>query len=327
MRVPSPVDWFSVIMPEMGDWFRSITTLGMAFTSIVVVTMGLAMVIAPDPAMFSQDTESGPPAASVVAAPGGPPEADGGIPGLGGTLTASGDRSESFTVDHQAADERFGLTGDDGRIFFDGDPLTVVQLNFDGLSFYPEVDQCTITPENISNAIGIGMADLQCHDLEDIRGNGFINLEGSLGFPLDLLVARELPRSGGDIEVDDETWEFDEAMLHAGQMPIIGGDPESKYNMRLVDMVTATDEDSASVLNFTYDHETHILTLANVERDGEAIDLADATCDLGQRELGKVNPRTTVIELSIQCAAVDVPGLGVVSISGVVVIDRFEFPR
>ena len=84
--------------------------------------------------------------------------------------------------------------------------------------------------------------------------------------------------------------------------------------------------DSGGTLNVTFDIETRALTLDNVARDG-----ADATlpegCTLASTELGQLNPRTTVIELSIDCAAVEVPGLGAVPIRGTVIVERLEWPE
>jgi hypothetical protein len=118
----------------VNDWFRSITALGAAFASVVVVTLALAMLIVSAPAVVPQPSDAvGPlPAAS---APGDPGVA--GIPGLGGELTVTGDLEGTFVFNRPADGPGYGLSSGDGRIFFDGSPLAVVQMNLDGLSFFP----------------------------------------------------------------------------------------------------------------------------------------------------------------------------------------------
>jgi hypothetical protein len=87
-----------------------------------------------------------------------------------------------------------------------------------------------------------------------------------------------------------------------------------------------TDEAAGGVIGFLYDIQTHQLTLAHVALGGESVDVPADACELRQREIGRHNPRTAAIELSIRCSAVDVPGLGTVSISGTLFVDRIEFP-
>lgn len=300
----------------MNDWFRSITALGAAFAGVVVVTLGLAALIVSAPAVLPQPSDAaGPnPAASV------PP--DTGvvtIPGLGGDLTVSGDLEGTYTFDRPAEGPGYGVRGEAGRIFFDGSPLTVVQLNLDGLSFFPAADDCTLTPGNLTNAIGVGRAELECEGLSDIRGKGVIDVRGTVGLPLDLLAVRELPLPGGSVTVGAETWTFVDATLSAWQMPIVGG--IRSYNLELVD------EEAGGGLLFSFDLETRQLALEAVDRHGTVEIVDPRACDLATDELGQLNPRTIVIELTIDCAAVPVPGLASVPIGGTVVVERLEWPE
>lgn len=298
----------------MGDWFRSITALGAAFAGVVVATLALAALIVSGPTMVPQPSDVADPGPAATA-PGDPVVV---IPGLGGELTVTGDREGTFVFDRSAEGPGYGLRGAHGRIFFDGSPLAVVQLNLEGLSFFPEPDACTITAGNLTNAIGIGRADLRCDALVDIRGNGEIAISGTIGLPLDLLAVRELPPPGGSVTVGPETWMFADATLQGWQLATLGG--TRAYNLELVD------EAAGAALNVTFDVETRALTLANVARDGSETNLADG-CALGSTELGQLNPRITVIELSIDCAAVEVPGLGAVPIHGTVIVERLEWPE
>jgi hypothetical protein len=299
----------------VNDWFRSITALGAAFGSVVVVTLALAALIVSGPAVVPQPSD----AAGPVPAASAPGDPVAGIPGLGGELTVTGALEGTFLFNRPADGPGYGLSGGNGRIFFDGSPLAVVQMNLDGLSFFPEPDVCAITPGNLTNAIGVGRAELRCDELTDIRGNGEITVRGSIGLPLDLLAVRELPLPGGSVTVGPETWTFAHATLEAWQMPTIAG--TRSYNLELVDEATG------STLNVTFDIEARSLALANVVRDGADATLEDDGCELRSEELGQLNPRTTVVELAIDCADVEVPGLGVVPISGTVIVERLEWPE
>ena len=119
--------------------------------------------------------------------------------------------------------------------------------------------------------------------------------------------------------VGAETWTFADATLEAWQMPMIAG--TRSYNLELVD------ETTGAALNAAFDIETRTLALVNVARDGTNESLEGDGCGLRSDELGQLNPRTTVIELSIDCAGVKVPGLGTVQIIGTVVVERLEWPE
>ena len=299
----------------MNDWFRSLAVLGAAFAGAAVVTLGLAVLIVPGHAGSAQGPD---PAASGDA---GVDETDdpGDTPGLGGSLAVTGDREGTFRLSRENTGERYSLEGDEGRITFEGTPVEITQISFDGLEFFPDPDACTVTPGNLDDQVGIGFAELRCENLADIRDNGTITIAGTIGLPLDMIAESDLPHSGGSVEVGDETWQFAEALLYAFDLPNFGGgDPE--YNMELVD------EESGGAINFLYGIRTHRLTVATVARGEEAVDLPEDACELREREIGRHNPRTAVIELSIRCVAVDVPGLGTVSISGTLFVDRIEFP-
>jgi len=297
-------------MPGMKDRLRALAVLGAAFGGVVIVTLGLAWFIVTGPTGSAQASGG----ASPTGERGGVP---GGIPGLGGALTVSGDRDGTFRLSRDAVGDRYALVGDQGRIIFEGRPTHITQISFDGLEFFPEPDDCTLTPGENDSRIGIGFAELRCENLSDIRDNGTITLEGELGLPLDMVAESNLPQSGGSVAVGNETWQFAEALLIGFQRPAIAGSTE--YNMEL------DDEARAASLNFIYDYVSHRLTLANVVRDGDASDVPGDACEFHVEEIGKPNPRTTVIELTLRCAQIEVPGLGRVSIEGTLIVDRVEF--
>jgi hypothetical protein len=301
----------------MTDWFRSITLLAISFVGVVVVTLGLAALIVPGPAASSQDGGGGAPVPSGAAVE---PSATDAPRGLGGSLAVTGDRDATFVLRTESLEGNYALVGNDGRVVFEGQPVEVTQVSFDGLEFFPDPGDCTVTPQDVDNAVGIGFAELTCTDLADIRENGVISLAGTLGLPADRLVGRALPLQGGSVAVGDETWTFDHAFLITWQSPAVSGEGQGNYNMELID------EPQATALYFTYDAEDHRIGLIDIERDGEVLPVPDGACTLERTELGKQNPRDVTIELAIECAAVEVPGLGSVPISGTVVVDELGFP-
>jgi hypothetical protein len=307
---------YSNTIPRVSDWFRSITALGTAFAGVVMVTLGLATLIVSGPAVLPQPSDVAGPAPA-PSAPADP--AVTGIPGLGGDLAVTGDLEGTYLLNRVADGPGYGIRGPEGRVFFDESPLSVVQMNLDGLSFFPAPEDCTITPGNLTNAIGIGRAELACDDLTDIRGNGTVDVRGTIGLPLDLLAVRELPLPGGSVTVGDETWTFTEATLEAWQLPLIGG--TRSYNLELVD------EEAGGGLLFTFDIETRRLALAAIGRRGTVEIVPPGACELGTEELGQLNARTTVLGLTIDCPAVDVPGIGRMPIGGTVVVERLEWPE
>jgi hypothetical protein len=296
-------------------WLRSLTLLGMGFVGVVVATLGIAALVVPGSSPSSQDGGTRSPGASGVATV---PSPGGGIPGLGGTLTVTGDREGSLVLSRESNEGTYALVGSLGRIAFTGQPVEVTQLSYDGLEFFPDPGDCTITPGDLDNAIGIGFAQLSCIDIADIRDTGVISISGTIGMPVDRLVERELPATGGTLTIGDETWTFEYAYLYLWQQPVISGVVTA--NMELADV-----ERGAS-LYFFYDIETHRTSVSGVMRDGETADIAAGACALQREELGRPNPRTTTVEIAIDCPSVEVPGLGVVPIRGSVVVDELEFP-
>jgi hypothetical protein len=295
----------------MTDWFRSIAVLGAAFAAVVIVTFGLATIIVPDNAGVSR-AGGGSPSGSVDEPVETLPPVE---VGLGGALAVTGDSEGIFRL---ASEDTFfqgnfySLVGDEGRIVFEGPPVEITQISFAGLEFFPEPEACSLTPGELDSTIGIGMTEIRCAGLTDIRDTGTINLEGTIGLPLNMVGESGLPEQGGSVEVGSETWQFAEAVLLEFGFSPFGTSEE--FNMQLVD------EQSRGVIRFNYGFETHRLTLADVEHDGEHAGVPASACQLSEEELGKLNPRTIVIRLGIQCVAVEVPGLGSVPVTGTVII-------
>lgn len=198
--------------------------------------------------------------------------------------------------------------------------VEVSQVSYDGLEFFADPGQYSITTGNLDNAIGIGFAELRCEDLVDVRQGSTVSMNGEIGLPVDLLVGRQLPATGGSVTVGDETWEFDEATLVTWQQPAIAG--PSEYSLRLEDR-----GGPPRALDFTYDFENHVLSLARVRVGNSDADVPDDACRFDRTELGMHNPRTLVVELTISCASVHVPSMGSVAIGGSVVVDELQWPE
>lgn len=309
----------------MHDLTRSFAVLGLAFVAVVAVTLAVAGVLVPGPAAGLPTATTDASGNPVTIPPATPPPTVTGRPGIGGTLAVSGDRDGTFALTREDLGERYSLAGSDGRIGFAGQPVEIAQLSYDGLEFFPEPEDCEITPLNLDTAIGIGRAELVCADLEDIRGNGTISLAGEIGLPVDMLAERTLPFTGGELTVGDETWIVEEAFLMAWEIPTIGGAPQ--YNLEIADRVTENASPDIGQVNIHYDIETHALTPVSIERNDELSEIPADACELDTTELGMQNPRTRVLELVISCASVEVPGLGTVPISGTIVVDELAWPE
>lgn len=297
----------------MNDWLRSLAVLAVSFAGVVVLTFGLAVLIVPDPVGSTQPPDGAPTDAPATPAPVG--DLDEIPAAIGGTLVVTGDREASLAVDREATDGHYGLIGDDARIFLGGDPLSVTQMNLDGLSFFPEPGDCTITPGQLNQQIGVAGAHVRCEEVADIRENGVVTVDGVLGVAADMLGMRgDLPEGGGTIALGDETLEFSDAWLYAFPLSTIDGPDQT--NMGLVD--------GATELYFSYDIQTHAIRLATIERsDVETVVPADA-CSIATRELGKLNPRTTVLDMTLACPAVELPDLGTVTIDGSVIVEQVD---
>lgn len=77
---------------------------------------------------------------------------------------------------------------------------------------------------------------------------------------------------------------------------------------------------------FTYDVRTHDTALAFVEIEGIVTEVPAGACTISTREIGKVNPRNTLVEVSVQCPAVELPDQGPIVIEGMVTVEQLEAP-
>ena len=299
--------------PNMPDWFRSAAVLGTAFVTVALVTIGLAALIVPNPAASAQGSQ--PPAgASGGAVPSGDLST---VTAIGGTLAVSGDREASFGLSRESVSDRYALEGEDGRIIFDGDPLAVAQISYDGLEFFLDPGDCEITPGERHDTTGIAGAHVRCEEIADVRDKGVVTIDGNVGIAADLLGLRgDLPESGGTVAVGDETFTFGFAAMTipsgTGFSGIFAG--------------TLFDPESEAVFTFSYDPQNHTMVLAEIAYAGDVVQVPAGACSVGTEEIGLLNPHTRVADMTVHCAAVEVPSLGTVPVEGSLIVELSEPP-
>jgi hypothetical protein len=292
------------------EWLRSVTLLGVGFVAVVVVTLGLAGWLVPQRGTSAASAGASPGASAAAAQPTP-------LPGsLGGVLVVSGDRTGSLTLNRMSDDGSNALLGSDGRVQFGGDPLAVTQVSYDGLDFFPDADACTITPGDVNEPAGVAEAHLACTGLADIRESGVIAVEGTVGLPADLLVGRQTPPTGGSVSLGPETWTFEFGYLFSSIFPTPHGDVSSDMEL--------FDEGLGTALLFLHDEESGRYAISGLSQQGEVTAVPDGACTVGREQIGRPNPTAVTVQLTIDCASVEVPGLGAVPISGTVVIDELE---
>jgi hypothetical protein len=300
----------------MSDSVRSAAVLVASFAAVVAFTVAVGFVLVPRASVAQPPTGEGP-GGSASGAASAPAVAR--VPTqLGGTLVVSGDRSGSFVVARQPEDGRVGAVGDDGRIFFEGSPpLTVAQLNYDGLSFFPEESDCTVTPGGSNMEAGLAWAEVSCEGLSDVRGNGTISLRGTLALPAIALGIRgDLPEAGGTLDAGGEALEFDEAfMVGLGGFGTASG---NSYSMLL------EADDGSVLLGFNYDDRTHAIALEGIEQDEGVTEVPPEACTITSSELGRLGPQVAIVELSIDCPSVEFPDRGPVPLRGTLIIEQHD---
>ena len=297
--------------PQMNDWFRSISVLGMAFVAVVTVTIGLAGAIVPSgDGLPPANADATPDAAAPSVTPGTPPQPT----TVGGTLTVTGDREGQLVLDRETTQDRYGLAGPDGRILFDG-PEALARVQYDGLEFFLEPDDCTVERGARHDPTGVAGAHIRCDDIDDIRDNGTISLEGTVGVAADLFGLRgDLPETGGSLRLGDETLTFERARFTL--VPFAGA-----FAGQLVDETF----DPPAAIGFSYEPQTHAISISQVQFAGDSV--TPSGCTVREEPIGLLNPHVRVVDLTVRCDAVDLPTLGTVPLHGSVIAEVSDPPR
>ena len=299
----------------MTDWFRSLSILGIAFGGVVVLTFGLAALIVPG----ASGSVRGPDAAPDASASGGGAVA-GPITAIGGTLVVSGDRDGELAVDsEEVVGQRYALSGRDGRVTFEGSsPLTVAQISYDGLDFFVDPGECELTPGERHDPTGVAGAHLMCEDIEDVRDNGVVTIQGHVGVAANLLGLRgDLPESGGTLELGDETLTFEFAAMTIPSNARFSG----------IFAGTLYDPETETALTFTYDPQNHAMVLSDLSyATRQPVQVPAGACSVTTDDIGLLNPHTRVAEMAIRCAAIEVPDLGTVPLEGTLIVELSDPP-
>ena len=313
----------------MKEWAAGVTVLAVAFVGTVVFTIGLAAVIVPGGIGSSSALDPAAPSATAVDMT--PQPVDLPPTAIGGALVVTGDLDETLVLDREDAEIGFNfdtetgiarledgpyrLVGEEGRVTFGVDPLVVEQVDVAGLSFYPDPDDCQVTPGVLNPAVGIASAALRCEGIADIRDNGVVTIAGTIAVAGDVLGMRgDLPPTGGTVAVGPATIELPEARV---LLDPFGFDAATGLASEPL-----FDDDSESGLVLAYDPETGELSLSTIVAGPDAFaEVPNGACSVERSDVGVVNPRTAVVQLAIRCDALEVAELGTVAVDGSLVVD------
>lgn len=298
---------------------RSLLVLAAAFSGVVALTMLLALVMAgsPSPEPPGQPDGSAAGAVSAMPAPASP--------GLLGGLTITGDRTRSLALDREVTGDQLTLAGDGGRVILAGQPATISRLQIDGLEFYLDPEDCGYSPGARDPESGLAPLGVTCVGLTDVRDTATITVEGTLRLPAEQLGLRgDLPSTGGRVAVADETLTFDEATMDLRRPDVLETGSNSFVRNPPVYPVPVIGDNGS--LEFEFDSRQSSLRLMEVEIDGRVGAVDPEACSLSFRPLGELSPRVTVVEVALDCADVDVDGLGTVAVEGTVIVDVTALP-
>lgn len=297
----------------MDSALRSVSVLAMAFVGVVLLTLAMATLILPG---TSGVVSGGPspagasPSDDTPSIPTGRPTAE------GGTLAVSGDRAGPFLLDRVDEDGRYSLLGSDGRVAFDGDPVSVPQVAFEGLNFILDPGECSVVAGEQNPDAGVAWADVTCDGISDVRGTATISISGRVGVAMGVLgVVGNLPTVGGSVTFGDRTMEATIARFVAVPRPSLAGDDDAMQ-------IGGTDPFWS--LSIGWDPESDLLDLTGVSYGTESLDAPPGACDIGRRVVGRYSPRHALVEVTLDCPSVGVPGLGSVPIRGTVMVDQFN---
>lgn len=306
----------------MNDWLRSLTILGATLIGVATVTLVLVGFIVPSPVDPSLAEATAEPTFDLTVGPDR----------VGGRLTVTGDRPGTLVLDSSSGtavryvsgddggvnvmpDEEPALQGPDGHIRFDRDTGEVIHIAYDGLSFYLDQGDCTLTPGARHEDTGMIAALLECPEIIDVRDQGVITIEGVIALSEGVLGGRgDLPPTGGSVDVAGTTIEYDEAEM------FFGGEVLDETGRVPVGIFV---EDRNAHLGFEYDRANEELFLTEIGVGDAYIRLAEP-CPLTVDELGRLNQQTTVGRLTIDCDGVELPEGDTGTVEGSVVVDFID---
>lgn len=256
------------------------------------------------------------PSQGTPSVPAGPPRTE------GGALAVTGERTGTLLLDRVDEESGYSLRGNDGRLILGGDPVEVVQVTFDGLDFYTDPDDCTIDVGEHNPNVGVAWADIECDEIRDIRDRATISVAGRVGVAAGVLrLTEDLPTTGGTLHFGDLAVEPTWATFDATVRPAVPGVLDNSA------MTITSANPPRWTLQFSWNPEGDRLALFEVGFGAGTARAEPDACVIGRQLKGRHSPRASVIEVTLDCPAVDVPELGVVPIHGTVIVNQFTFER
>jgi hypothetical protein len=311
---------------------RPILVLFGAAVGVALAMLAIAAVIFPAPpapptasATVPGATGSAAPSgASTTTSPTGGPVID-PTTHVGGTLTVSGDRPGTFTLQGEDSTmSGYTLAGSGDRITFaqdDDGTLFVDHVTYDALDFYLDPGECEIEPGEVNTDLGISTVTVTCPEITDLRDTATVTVEGRVGVASTLTGRDDLPEMGGSVTVSGDVElsldvEYGTWVQYPHQAGIFGGDRTNLYGRDGIPLVYLEAEEEAGPLA--------VVGFGEVDAWQE---VEPGTCVAQTEQLAVASPDITYHALTLDCAAVPLVEGGTVSIEGSVVVERVPFRR
>jgi hypothetical protein len=307
--------------PRVPRAARSVGILVLAAAFVTMTTLALSRVLVPRP----NDPVVDLPTPVVEIDFGAPPTA------IGGELTVTGDVEGAMAIASARSNPGYepdpnvagGLAyargdvivrGPDGTVTFSPSTGEVVRVDYDGMSFYLGPGDCVTTPGGRNDDLGLLNVRVDCREIADVRGGGVIGLSGVIAVPADSLGDRgSLPATGGSVELGETTLDI---VMGVG---LVGGaGPVENERVPILAPV-----DSFNALSILYDPEDGTYELTGLQLEGVFVETA-TPCPVTPEVIGRLNPETAVVRLTLDCAEVPAPGGTTAPLNGSVVIDLVQ---
>jgi hypothetical protein len=304
--------------PRLRNAARSVAILLLATSLVTLMTIALGRVLVQRP----NDPVVDLPTPAVEIDLGATPTE------IGGQLTVSGDRAGAMTFaaaqsnpSYEPNPEVAGgfayergdvvIRGPEGDVVFSPRTGEITRVEYDGMSFYLDPGDCLATPGGRNDALGLLHVQVDCPAVADLRGGGVVGLEGVISVPADALGDRgPLPDTGGSVDLGGTALEI---ALGVG---LVGGiAPVTDERIPILAPV-----DAFTGLGILYDPERKSYELTGIQLEGTVTELAQP-CPVDGEALGRLNPETTVVRLTVDCADVPSSDGTTAPVTGSIVID------
>lgn len=285
--------------------WKSLAVLTGAAALVVIAVLGLARLAIPDEPTFTEGFEGAE----------NPEEEVEFVPtAVGALLEITGSREATVILEGTIEGPSYGIGDSTTRVFFESDPLAIGQMSHDGLAFFPDPEDCELTPGEHDEDIGLIAVTISCLELVDIRDNGSISIEGQLALPADLVIELDLPERGGTVTIGDETiWFGPDLHLFVGP----------SFDSGVSELgLTAVSESPPATLVFPYDLESDRVRLGRVGFSGGSTEIGPEECSHEMKELAVINTQAKIVEVTFSCPEIQLANVGQVPIEGTLVFEQ-----